>query len=47
MAVPTRKSGFYVIELNKTEWDVPMKYQELSPVGTGAYGQVWFVKQYV
>lgn len=45
MAVPTRLPGFYTIELNKTEWDVPLKYQELSPVGTGAYGQVWLVKQ--
>lgn len=43
MAVPTRLEGFYTLELNKTEWDVPLKYQDLAPVGTGAYGQVWYV----
>ncbi|ESO01791.1 hypothetical protein HELRODRAFT_186407 [Helobdella robusta] len=34
------KPNFYKIELNKTEWEVPMKYQSLTPVGSGAYGQV-------
>lgn len=33
--------GFYRTELNKTVWEVPGKYQNLSPIGTGAYGQVW------
>ncbi|XP_031552249.1 mitogen-activated protein kinase 14-like [Actinia tenebrosa] len=32
--------GFYRSELNKTVWEVPEKYQNLSPIGTGAYGQV-------
>lgn len=44
MAVPTRLEKFYTLELNKTEWDVPLKYQDLAPVGTGAYGQVWYVR---
>ena len=35
------KDGYYRIELNKTVWEVPKRYQMLSPVGTGAYGQVW------
>ena len=35
------RSGFYKIELNKTVWEVPKKYQELTPIGTGAYGSVW------
>jgi len=35
--------GFYRTELNKTVWEVPKKYQSLSPIGTGAYGQVWLV----
>ncbi|XP_053657968.1 mitogen-activated protein kinase p38b-like [Anopheles marshallii] len=31
---------FYRTEINKTEWEVPEKYQVLTPVGSGAYGQV-------
>jgi len=38
------KPGFYKTELNKTEWEVPERYQTLSPVGCGAYGQVWYVQ---
>ncbi|XP_060595360.1 mitogen-activated protein kinase 14-like, partial [Ruditapes philippinarum] len=34
------KDGFYRVELNKTVWEVPNRYQFLSPVGSGAYGQV-------
>ncbi|XP_062522907.1 mitogen-activated protein kinase 14-like [Corticium candelabrum] len=33
-------NGFYRIELNRTTWEVPERYQQLSPVGIGAYGQV-------
>nr|DBA33776.1 TPA: hypothetical protein GDO54_001414 [Pyxicephalus adspersus] len=32
--------GFYRQELNKTLWEVPERYQNLSPVGSGAYGSV-------
>ena len=38
---PKMKHGFYRVELNKTVWEVPDRYQNLSPVGSGAYGQVW------
>uniref|UniRef100_A0A671N6I2 mitogen-activated protein kinase n=1 Tax=Sinocyclocheilus anshuiensis TaxID=1608454 RepID=A0A671N6I2_9TELE len=31
---------FYRQELNKTIWEVPERYQNLSPVGSGAYGTV-------
>uniref|UniRef100_A0A8C5NFP8 mitogen-activated protein kinase n=1 Tax=Gouania willdenowi TaxID=441366 RepID=A0A8C5NFP8_GOUWI len=31
---------FYRQELNKTMWEVPERYQNLSPVGSGAYGSV-------
>ncbi|KYQ46244.1 Mitogen-activated protein kinase 14B [Trachymyrmex zeteki] len=31
---------FYKIEINRTEWEVPERYQLLTPVGSGAYGQV-------
>ncbi|CAL8340577.1 unnamed protein product [Merluccius merluccius] len=31
---------FYRQELNKTIWEVPDRYQHLSPVGSGAYGSV-------
>ena len=36
--------GYYRTELNRTVWEVPEKYQDLSPIGTGAYGQVWWVQ---
>ncbi|RMX45908.1 hypothetical protein pdam_00011024, partial [Pocillopora damicornis] len=28
--------GYYRTELNRTVWEVPEKYQDLSPIGTGA-----------
>ncbi|XP_037910535.1 mitogen-activated protein kinase p38b-like isoform X2 [Hermetia illucens] len=31
---------YYKIDINKTEWEVPERYQNLQPVGSGAYGQV-------
>lgn len=34
------KTGFIRVELNRTIWEVPERYQNLSPVGSGAYGQV-------
>lgn len=34
------KPKYYRVELNKTEWEVPSRYQNLNPVGSGAYGQV-------
>uniref|UniRef100_A0A8C4RHP9 mitogen-activated protein kinase n=1 Tax=Erpetoichthys calabaricus TaxID=27687 RepID=A0A8C4RHP9_ERPCA len=33
-------AGFYRQELNKTVWEVPERYQNLTPVGSGAYGSV-------
>ncbi|KAL2725157.1 Mitogen-activated protein kinase 14B [Vespula squamosa] len=30
---------FHRIEINRTEWEVPERYQMLTPVGSGAYGQ--------
>ncbi|XP_072175455.1 mitogen-activated protein kinase 14B-like [Diadema setosum] len=32
--------GYHRMELNKTEWEVPDRYVQLEPVGSGAYGQV-------
>lgn len=37
------RQGFYRQELNKTVWEVPERYQNLTPVGSGAYGSVWWV----
>ena len=34
------REGFYQLELNKTVWEIPDRYQNLAPVGSGAYGQV-------
>ncbi|XP_076262411.1 mitogen-activated protein kinase p38b-like isoform X2 [Rhynchophorus ferrugineus] len=31
---------FHKVEVNKTVWEVPLRYQMLSAVGSGAYGQV-------
>ncbi|KAK0093667.1 hypothetical protein PV326_012955 [Microctonus aethiopoides] len=31
---------FHKVEINKTEWEVLDRYQMLTPVGSGAYGQV-------
>lgn len=36
------KNGFVRVELNKTVWEVPDVYSALQPVGSGAYGQVWY-----
>jgi len=37
------KPGFYQIVLNENEaiWEVPLKYQNLVHIGTGAFGDVW------
>lgn len=34
------RPGFYKVELNRTVWIIPNRYQNLNPVGTGAYGTV-------
>ncbi|MGH0173179.1 UNVERIFIED_CONTAM: hypothetical protein FKN15_064832 [Acipenser sinensis] len=39
MATPAKK-GFYRQEIQKTTWDVPVRYTGLIPVGSGAYGTV-------
>ncbi|XP_028681025.1 STKc_p38 domain-containing protein [Erpetoichthys calabaricus] len=39
MATPVKK-GFYRQEVQKTTWEVPARYTNLNPVGTGAYGTV-------
>ncbi|XP_026790972.2 mitogen-activated protein kinase 14B isoform X2 [Pangasianodon hypophthalmus] len=34
------RPAFYRQELNKTIWEVPERYKNLAPVGSGAYGSV-------
>ena len=34
------RTPFNHYELNKTDWDVPVKYTDLIPIGCGAYGSV-------
>ncbi|KAG1650091.1 Mitogen-activated protein kinase 14B [Nymphon striatum] len=34
------KPGFVKLMLNNTEWELPERYENLTPVGSGAYGQV-------
>ncbi len=36
------KPNFYKIEINMIDWEVPERYQDLSPLGTGAFGTVWY-----
>ena len=38
------KPGFYTVELVSTTWEVPERYLNLSPVGSGAFGQVIIIK---
>ncbi|XP_064425322.1 mitogen-activated protein kinase 13-like [Latimeria chalumnae] len=35
-----RNRVFYRQEVNKTSWDVPERFRNLSPIGAGAYGTV-------
>ena len=35
------KPDFYGIELGTVEWEIRETYQELSPLGIGAFGTVW------
>uniref|UniRef100_H3B7N2 mitogen-activated protein kinase n=1 Tax=Latimeria chalumnae TaxID=7897 RepID=H3B7N2_LATCH len=39
MATPV-KSEFYRQEINKTTWEVPVRYSSLCQLGSGAYGTV-------
>ncbi|KAK3517870.1 hypothetical protein QTP70_021844, partial [Hemibagrus guttatus] len=40
LVIMSARPGFYRQELNKTVWEVPERYQILTPVGSGAYGSV-------
>lgn len=35
------KPDYYKIELGTVEWEIRETYQELSPLGIGAFGTVW------
>ena len=35
------KPNFYEIETYQSTWDLPERYQELYPLGAGAFGTVW------
>ncbi|KAM8776843.1 mitogen-activated protein kinase 12 isoform 3-T3 [Rhynchonycteris naso] len=37
---PPARRGFYRQEVTKTDWEVRVVYQDLQPVGSGAYGAV-------
>lgn len=43
---PTPREGYYVVELNRSVWVVPNHYINLTPIGTGAYGTVWWVDKF-
>ena len=36
----TIKEGYYRVELINAVWEIPNRYQNLMPVGTGAFGMV-------
>ena len=40
---PATKPGFHRFELLRAVWEVPLYYQDLQPIGTGAYGSVMLV----
>ena len=42
MAVTNCKTrpGIHHFEVNKSDWDIPEKYNDLKPLGSGAFGQV-------
>ncbi|XP_029456970.1 mitogen-activated protein kinase 12-like [Rhinatrema bivittatum] len=40
MAGPAARRGFYSQDINKTSWEVPVRYKDLKAVGSGAYGAV-------
>ena len=33
--------AFRRVELDRGTWKVRQKYQNVRPIGTGAYGEVW------
>ena len=35
------KPDFYEVELGTVEWEIPEVYQDLTPLGIGAFGTVW------
>lgn len=37
---------YYKVDINKTEWEIPERYKSLTPIGSGAYGQVWLVNDF-
>lgn len=39
----SRRKGFYKQEVNRTVWELPRQYTSIVPVGSGAYGSVWWV----
>ena len=41
MAERKLKKNFFRVEFNRTTWEVPERYQDLKPVGIGAFGSVW------
>ena len=41
------RAGYYRVELFKTVWEVPVRYQEITAIGTGAYGTVWYVSVFI
>lgn len=43
MESPVR-AGFHRLDVQKTTWDVPLRYSALRAVGSGAYGTVWWVE---
>ena len=43
----TIKEGFYRVELINTVWEVPNRYQNLMPVGNGAFGQVRLLENHI
>ena len=39
--VPALRAGYYQVDVKAGEWVVPERYQDLKPLGIGAFGTVW------
>ncbi|KER28958.1 hypothetical protein T265_04336 [Opisthorchis viverrini] len=37
------KPGFVTVDFNHTQWTVPERYRDLSLIGHGVYGAVWYL----
>ena len=47
MSSSSKSSHFYTVEVGDTRFTILKRYQNLKPIGSGAQGIVWWVKDYI